>query len=133
MDTLEHVVEEDRMRFAGVRAPQDQQIRFLDFFIRRSATARIERCRQTDDARSVSSAVARVDVALTQHGTHELLSEEVHLVRGLRTAEHPERARRVLCSSTGESRGREIKRFVPPGGAQRTALAYQGLGQPRAG
>ena len=32
-DGLEHVVEEDRMRLAGVAAPQDDQVRVLDLAI----------------------------------------------------------------------------------------------------
>ena len=32
-DALEHVVEEDRMRLAGVAAPQDDQVRLLDLAI----------------------------------------------------------------------------------------------------
>ena len=32
-DALEHVVEEDRMRLAGVAAPQDDQIRVLDLTV----------------------------------------------------------------------------------------------------
>jgi hypothetical protein len=62
VDCLEDVMEEDRMRFARVRTPQDQQIRFLDLFIGRRPAARTERSRQTDDTGSVSGAVARVDV-----------------------------------------------------------------------
>jgi len=58
VDCLEDVMEEDRMRFTGVRSPQDQQIRFLDLFIGRRPAARTERSRQTDDTGSVSSAVA---------------------------------------------------------------------------
>src|SRR4029079_11430320 len=77
---LEDVVEEDRMRLAGVRAPEDQQIRLLDLLIGRRATARTEYRRQTDDARSVSSAVARVDVVRPHHRADELLGQEVHLV-----------------------------------------------------
>jgi hypothetical protein len=62
MDSLEEVMEEDRMRVARVRSPQDQEIRFFDLLIGRRSAARTERSRQTDDAGSVSGAVARVDV-----------------------------------------------------------------------
>ena len=130
MDGLEDVVEEDRMRLAGVRAPQDQQIRFLDLSIGRRPAARTEHRRQTDDARSVSSAVARVDVVRPHHRTHELLSQEVDLVRRLRAAEHAERARRVLRPGTGKTRCREIERLIPARGAKRPVLAHQRLSQP---
>ena len=62
IDGLQHVVKENWMRLAGVRTPQDQQIRFLDLSIGRRTAARTEHRRQTDDARSVSGAVAGVDV-----------------------------------------------------------------------
>jgi hypothetical protein len=58
MNRLEEVMEEDRVRFARVRSPEDQQIRLFDLFIGRRPAARTEYRRQTDDARSVSSAVA---------------------------------------------------------------------------
>ena len=32
-DALEHVVEEDRMRLAGVAAPEDDQVRLLDLTV----------------------------------------------------------------------------------------------------
>ena len=32
-DALEHVMEEDRMRLAGVAAPQDDQVRVLDLTV----------------------------------------------------------------------------------------------------
>jgi len=33
VDALEQVVEEDRMRLAGVAAPQDDQVGFLDLLV----------------------------------------------------------------------------------------------------
>jgi hypothetical protein len=33
VDALEHVMEEDRMRLAGIAAPQDDQVRLLDLTI----------------------------------------------------------------------------------------------------
>ena len=55
---LEQVVEEDRMRLTGVRAPQEDDVRLLDLAVGRGPAARTEHCRQTDDAGRVSGAVA---------------------------------------------------------------------------
>ena len=59
---LEHMVEEDRVRLARVRAPEEDEIGLLDLLVRARAAARSEYRRQTDDARGVSGAVAAVDV-----------------------------------------------------------------------
>src|SRR5207249_2147552 len=47
---LEDVVEEDRVRLAGVRAPEDDQVGILDLLVRAGAAPGPENCRQTDDA-----------------------------------------------------------------------------------
>src|SRR5262249_46795852 len=74
-----------------------------------------ENRRQTDDARRVSGAVAAVDVVGPDDRARELLSDEVHLVRGLRAGEHPERARSALLDRRPESRRGPIERLVPRG------------------
>ena len=51
-DALEDVVKEDRMRVAGVRSPQQDEIGVLDFLVRARASARAKCRRQTDDARA---------------------------------------------------------------------------------
>ena len=118
------------MRLTSVRSPQDQQIRLVDLSIGRRTAARTKHRRQTDDARSVSSAVARVDVVRPHHRTHELLSQEIDLVRRLRAAEHPERTRRVLYPCTSQTRSGEIERLIPARKAKRPVLAHQRLRQP---
>ena len=92
---LEQVVEEDRVRLTGVRAPEEDDVRLLDLAVGGRAAARSEHRRQTDDARGVSGAVAGVDVVRAHDLTGELLGQEVHLVRGLGAREDPERRRRV--------------------------------------
>ena len=87
---LEEVVEEDRMRLPGVRAPEEDHVRLLDLAVRRGPAARSEHRRQTGDARRVSGAVTRVDVVGAQRHPHELLGDEVHLVGGLGAGEHPD-------------------------------------------
>jgi hypothetical protein len=89
-DTLEKVVEEDRVGFAGVRPPQHDQVGRLDLFVRRGAASDSGYCRQTGDARSMSSSIAAVDVVTAYDDSSELLCQIVHFVGRLRTAEHAE-------------------------------------------
>ena len=57
VDALEDVVEEDRVRLARVRPPQDDQIGVVVLLVRGGPATRSEDSRQTDDARSVSGSV----------------------------------------------------------------------------
>jgi hypothetical protein len=91
MDAFEHVVEENRVRFAGVRAPQDNQIGLLNLAIRTCAASCPKHCRQPGDAGGVSRAVTTVDVIAPNGGTSELLRHEVRLVARLRATKQPER------------------------------------------
>ena len=90
---LQHVVEEDGMRLARVRSPQDDEVRFLDLLVGARAATRSEHRRQTDDAGGVSSPVAAVDVVAAEDAARELLRQIVHFVGRLRATEHPEAAR----------------------------------------
>ena len=118
VDALEQVVEEDRVRLAGVRAPEEDHVRLLDLRVRRRAAACSEHRRQTDDARGVSGSVAGVDVVRAHHLARELLRQEVHLVRGLRAREDPERRRRVGLARPGEAGGGAVERLVPGRGRE---------------
>ena len=105
MHSLQHVVEEDRMRLAGIRAPEHDQVRTLaQLLVGACPAACTEHRRQTDDARSVSGAVAAIDVVRVQGETRELLSGEVQLVRGLGAAE--ETGHRAPVVARCESRPR---------------------------
>ena len=83
----EHVVEEDRVRLARVRAPEDDDIGVLYLRVAARATAQPEDGRQTDDRGRVSGAVAGVDVVGPDGLPDELLREVVGLVRRLRAGE----------------------------------------------
>ena len=76
VDALQDVVEEDRMRLAGVRAPEDDDVRVLDLLVRGGPAARSEDRGQTDHARGVSSAVAGVDVVRADDDADELLARK---------------------------------------------------------
>src|SRR5262249_14022809 len=127
---LEHVVEEDRVRFARVGTPQDEQVGVFRLPIGAGATTSSEHRRQTDDARSVSSSVAAVDVVAAHHGPGELLGHVVHLVRGLRAAEHAERLSPVPLSGGREPGRRAVKGLVPGRRAQRPVVTDKRLRQP---
>ena len=71
------------------------------WYERRAATGS-EDCRQTDDAGSVSSAVAGVDVVRADRHADELLGDEVHLVGGLRAREHADRVRAVVSRAAAK-------------------------------
>jgi len=48
-DAAQQVVEEDRVRLAGVGAPQDDEVGLLSLLVGRGPSPGSERCRQTDD------------------------------------------------------------------------------------
>ena len=100
MDSLQDVMEIDRVRVAGVRAPQDDQVGVLDFLVGTSPSPGSECCRQTGDARSVSSAVAAVDVIASDYAPNKLLRRKVQLICRLRATEHAEglRSAAVDCA-----------------------------------
>jgi hypothetical protein len=80
MYPLQYMMEEDRMRFTRIRAPQKDDICIFDFPIRaRSATCTKDR-RQTGDAWCVSGPVTTVDIVTAHHDTGELLRHEVRFI-----------------------------------------------------
>ncbi len=97
------MMKKNGMCFAGVRAPEHDQIGLLDFGVGRSASTSSKDCRQTDDARSVSSPVAGVDVVRAEDGASELLRRKVHLVGRLRAAEHANSFRAMLLDNATQA------------------------------
>ena len=83
-------MEENGMRFPGVRSPEENDIRFFDLLIGVRTPACSENHRQTGDARSMSSTVTAVDVVASHHDASEFLRDEIHFVRRFRATEHPE-------------------------------------------
>src|SRR5205809_1061212 len=119
-------MEVDRMRIACVRSPQDDKISLLHLTVGAGPAPRSECCRQTDDAGSVSSAVAAVDVVGTHDLPRKLLRGKVHLVRSLGAAEHPECLRSSLPSRI-EPLSRPIQGLLPGRGTQRAVLTNHRL------
>src|SRR5439155_20706504 len=81
--------------------------------------------------RSVSGAVAAIDVVAAQDLTGELLRDEVHLVRGLRAAEQADSVAAVPLGGAAKPLGCPIESLVPGGRAQRAVLADHRLGESR--
>src|SRR3569623_121070 len=129
MNRLQRVMKENRMRFAGIGAPEDKQIRIFSFAIRRSTTARSEYRHQTGDAGSVSSSVTGIDVVRADHRPGELLGNEVQLVGRARAREHAERVGAVLLAVPQKAFCGATKSFVPRSRPQDTIIANQRLGE----
>jgi len=124
MNALEDVMEKNRMRFARVRAPQENDVRMLRFEIRIRAATSTEDCRQTDDRGSMSSSVAAVDVVRAKDRSSELLREIVRLVRRPRTAENAERVTTIVGHRAAEAVRSGVERLVPRGGLENAVLSY---------
>src|SRR4051812_2546193 len=123
------MVEPDWMRRAGVRSPQEDDVRLLDLAVGARAPARPEYRRQTDDARGVSRPVATVDVVGAERDAGQLLRQEVHFVGGLRAAEDAEGVGAMRIDVAPETQRRAIERVFPTGGTKRAIHANQGFGQ----
>src|SRR6185312_13780975 len=95
---FQRMMKENRMRFAGIGAPEDKQIRIFSFAIRRSTTASSEYRHQTGDARSMSSSITGIDVVGADHRAGELLGNEVQLIGRAGAGEHAERVGAVLLA-----------------------------------
>ena len=61
-DPLQHVMKVDRVCLTRIRAPENDEVGFLDLSIGTRPATRSKYCRQTDDTGSVSSAVTAIDV-----------------------------------------------------------------------
>ena len=102
------MVEEDRVRFASVRTPQDDQIGLFQLAIGTRAASRSEDRRQTDDAGSVSGAVTAVNIVTADYRASEFLRHKIHLVRRLRATKHPDRRPTVLINNLLETCRRTV-------------------------
>ena len=125
MNSFQHVMEEDRVRLPGVRSPEDNEIRLFYLAIGTGAATGSKDRRQTDDARSMSSPVAAIDIVAADHRPRELLCHEVHFVGRLRAAEHPEALRAVPLDRAAKTLCGTVQRFVPGCGTQLAILPDQ--------
>ena len=123
------MVEENRVRFPRVRAPQQNNVGVLNFAIRACPSACSKYRRQTGDARGVSSPVTAVDIVRTHHAANEFLRRIVQFVSSLGATEHAKVPRIVFLDGFSERRNHAVHGFIPPSGPMRTILAHQRLGQ----
>ncbi len=92
-DPLQHMMEKDRVRVARIRAPQDDQVGFLDLPIGTGAASSPKYRRQTGDAGRVSRPVTTVNIVTPHDHAGEFLGHEIRLIARLRAAKQPERLR----------------------------------------
>ena len=105
-------MKENRVRFARVRSPENDEISLFRFLIGTRASPRPEDSRQTDDAWSVSSSVATVNVVGSHDLSSELLRQKVHFIGRFGTTENAERLR-SLRSRFGKPGRNPAKRLFP--------------------
>ena len=89
------------MRVPRVGPPQQNKISVFHLGVRGGSAADSKHCRQTDDARRVSSSVTGINVVRTHSGAHEFLCGVVHFVRALRTTEETECLMAALVDGLG--------------------------------
>src|SRR5438477_12750549 len=123
------MVKENRMGLARIRSPQQDDIGVLNLTIRTGAATRSEYRRQTDDAGSVSSPVATINVVGPDHRANKLLGNIVQLVGGLGATEHPKGIRAMQLDLFAEALGHAVQRLIPSCRAMRAVLAHQRLSQ----
>ena len=103
----------------------------LDLLIRIGASPGTEHRRQTGDARSVSGAVAAVDVVAAGYDARKFLRDVVELVGRLRAAEHAERLWPGRFDRVRKTAGCPVEGFIPCGDAQIAAVSHHRLRQPK--
>ena len=117
------MVEEDRVRLARVRAPEENAVRLLDLLIGARPAACSEDRRQTDDARGVSGPVTAIDVVVAEDLPGEFRREEVDLVGRLRAAEDSGGLATMGRQGFTESLGGTVECFVPGSGPKNAVVA----------
>ena len=112
VDSFKNIMKENRVRFARVRSPENDEVSLFRFLIGTRAAPRPEDSRQTDDAWSVSSAVATVNVVGSHDLSSKLLRQKVHFIGRFRTTENAEllRSSRSRC---GKPSRNPAKRLFP--------------------
>jgi hypothetical protein len=124
------MVKKDGMGFTRIRTPQKNYVRFFRLAVRTRSSSRPKNCRQTGDARRVSSPVATVDVVATDHRADKFLRGVVKFVGGFRTAEHAKGERSVLGYFTAQPFRNAIECLLPRCLTVLSVFPHQRTGQP---
>ena len=119
-------MKEDGVSLTRIRAPQNDQVRILNFPVRTRPATQPEDCRQTGDTWGVSSAVAAVNVVTADDSSCEFLGKEIQLVRGLGAAEHSESLRTIFSNRTTKTLRGAVESLVPGGGSKIPVLPNHG-------
>jgi len=130
---LQQMMKENRMRFAGIGAPEKNKVRLRHFLIGTGGTARAEDRRQTGDAGGVSSPVTTVNVVAADDRADKFLRDVIQFVGCFRATEHAESARPVLFDLAAQLVGGEIKGFLPACRPVALRFANQRSGEPGGG
>ena len=107
------------MSFPRVRSPQQDYVTRLNFAVGAGAPSCTKNRRQTDDARSVSSAVATIDVVAADDRADEFLRGVIELVGGFGTTEHAEGTRALRSDLATDTFCHTIECFFPRRGTLR--------------
>ena len=118
------------MRLARIRAPEHDQVGVLDLLVGARTATCAEYRRQTDDARSVSSSIAAVDVVAADDRAGELLGDVIHLVGRLRAAKHAKRTGAAAIPSVAQAQSGALERLFPRRATQIT-VAHERMRQPK--
>ena len=120
-------MKENRMRFPGIRSPQQAHIRVFHLAIRTRPPTCSEYRRQTGDAGRMSSPIAAVYVVAAHHAANEFLRCIVEFIRSLGAAEHAEIARIVLRDGLAKCCNNAVQGLIPSSRTMGNLFAYQGL------
>jgi len=123
-DTLEQMLEEDRVGLPRVCPPHHDDVGVLDLRIGGGAAAASERGRQARDARRVARAVAGVHVVRADDDARELLRHVVHLVGRPCARQHREGVGPAGVHDALESLSGAVQCLVPGGRPQPAVVAY---------
>jgi len=125
---LQDVVEIDRVRIPRIRSPQQNKISVFHLGVRRGSATGSKHCRQTDDARCVSSSVTGVNIVRTHSSTHKFLCRVIHFVGALRTTEETECLMSAVVDGLAEPAGSTSECLIPSGFSKLSVFTNQGFG-----
>ncbi len=129
MYALYQMVEENRVCFPRVRAPQQNEVSVFNFAIRACPPTCSEYRRQTGDAGGMSSPVAAINVVGAHDTANEPLRRVIQFVSSLGATEHAKVPGIVFLDGFAERRRNPVQGFIPRSGTMQTIFAYQRLGQ----
>ena len=123
------MLEVDGVRLPRVGTEQEYDLGILDLAVGTGAATHPKDCRQTGDARCVSSTVAALDVVAADNHPGVLLSHIVELIRGFRATQHSENGRVSPGKRSTKTFGNIVQCFVLTHLAELAVAANEWFGQ----